>query len=56
MAIYIGLVGAAIGCCFTKCPKLSKVCACFVSNQTDYKEEKKIKKRKEFMTKSLSNL
>jgi hypothetical protein len=53
MAIYIGLVGAAIGCCFTKCPKLAKVCACIVSNQTDYKEEKE---RKEIVTKSFRNL
>jgi hypothetical protein len=28
MACYIGLVGFAVGCCYTKCPKLSKVCAC----------------------------
>jgi len=31
MACYIGLVGFAVGCCYTKCHKLSKVCACIVS-------------------------
>lgn len=31
MAVYIGLTGIAVGCCFTKCPKLSKCCAFFVS-------------------------
>jgi len=31
MACYIGLVGFAVGCCYGKCQKLSKVCACIVS-------------------------
>ena len=31
MACYIGAVGFAVGCCYTKCNKLSKVCACIVS-------------------------
>jgi hypothetical protein len=34
MAIYIGLVGFAVGCCYGKCQKLSKVCACIVSNSS----------------------
>jgi hypothetical protein len=31
MAIYIGVVGFAVGLCYSKCRKLSKVCACIVS-------------------------
>jgi hypothetical protein len=31
MACYIGVVGFAVGCCYGKCQKLSKVCACIVS-------------------------
>lgn len=31
MAVYIGVVGLLIGVCFTKCEKLAKCCACFVS-------------------------
>jgi len=28
MACYIGLVGFAVGCCYTKCHKMAKICAC----------------------------
>lgn len=31
MACYLGLVGIAVGCCYGKCLKLSKVCACLYS-------------------------
>lgn len=34
MACYIGVVGFAVGCCYGKCQKLSKVCACIVSNSS----------------------
>jgi len=30
MSVFIGLFVFAIGCCYTKCNKLSKCCACFV--------------------------
>jgi len=28
MAVFLGLFVFLIGCCYTKCPKLSKICAC----------------------------
>ena len=32
MAIWIGVFGFAVGCCFTRCQKCAKICSCFVSN------------------------
>jgi hypothetical protein len=33
MGIFAGLIGLMVGLLYTKAPKFSKVCACFVSNK-----------------------
>jgi hypothetical protein len=33
MGIFAGLIGLMVGLLYTKAPKCSKVCACFVSNR-----------------------
>jgi hypothetical protein len=30
MSVFIGLFVFAVGCCYTKCNKMAKCCACFV--------------------------
>lgn len=35
MAIFAGLIGMIVGFVYTKLPKCSKVCACFVSKEFD---------------------